>query len=231
MIEASAFGRVKIGVEGLDSCLGGGFPDKTAILLSGKPGVGKTLFALNFLVTGAKEGERCCYISLRETPGELLRACERIEALAPARSFLGKNLVFISPELNIPREFQNLIETLKEYPPMERLVIDNLNKLFVCSGSDYDGEYWIKLMEVIRTLKEKVRCSLLIYEVDEGNRSAGVYESSECDGVLELSVFHLDEKPVRVLHVPKLRYAAFEPGFSKQLIIDDKGLRCLDDRV
>src|SRR5438270_11852362 len=59
------------GVPGLDSILCGGFPRNRLYLIEGDPGVGKTTFALQFLLEGARRGENVLYIALSETKEEL----------------------------------------------------------------------------------------------------------------------------------------------------------------
>lgn len=47
--------RVITGISGLDSLVGGGFPQKSLVLLSGTSGTGKTVFGLQFLFNAAKD--------------------------------------------------------------------------------------------------------------------------------------------------------------------------------
>src|SRR5436305_7600731 len=63
--------RAKTGIPGLDDILSGGFSRGHAFLLEGAPGTGKTTVALQFLLEGAKAGEKCLYITLSETENEL----------------------------------------------------------------------------------------------------------------------------------------------------------------
>ena len=60
--------RVPTGIKGLDEVLKGGLPKGRTILVVGSPGSGKTTFAVQFLVGGAKDGEPGLYVSLDETP-------------------------------------------------------------------------------------------------------------------------------------------------------------------
>jgi len=60
--------RVPTGIKGLDEVLKGGLPKGRTILVVGSPGSGKTTFAVQFLVGGAKAGEPGLYVSLDETP-------------------------------------------------------------------------------------------------------------------------------------------------------------------
>ena len=61
-----------IGIEGLDEVLGGGLPRNRLYLVHGDPGTGKTTLSLQFLLEGAKRGERGLYVTLSETRDELV---------------------------------------------------------------------------------------------------------------------------------------------------------------
>src|SRR5437879_6866807 len=60
--------RVPTGIKGLDELLGGGFPEGKCILVVGSPGSGKTTFALQYLYSGALQGETGLYVTLEEYP-------------------------------------------------------------------------------------------------------------------------------------------------------------------
>ena len=65
--------RVKTGIEGLDKALNGGIPTKNIVLISGGAGTGKSTLALQYLVNGAKMGEKGLYISTEQTKLELYK--------------------------------------------------------------------------------------------------------------------------------------------------------------
>lgn len=56
--------RVATGVKGLDAILGGGLPQEQVYLLEGSTGTGKTTIGLQFLLEGARQGERSLFIIL-----------------------------------------------------------------------------------------------------------------------------------------------------------------------
>ena len=56
--------RISTGVEKLDQLLSGGYPKGKSILIAGEPGTGKTLLSLQYLMEGAKKGEKGIYVSI-----------------------------------------------------------------------------------------------------------------------------------------------------------------------
>ncbi len=63
--------KVKTGVSGLDEMLHGGLIPGRAYVVSGTSGTGKTTLALQFLLEGARNGERVAYVSIDEPPNEV----------------------------------------------------------------------------------------------------------------------------------------------------------------
>jgi len=128
------------GVSGLDNILGGGIPRNCLYLIDGNPGVGKTTLALQFLLQGVKEKERCLYITLSETKSELdavarshgwsLEGIEIIELSAIERSLAGKaqNTMFQSAEVELNHLSKLLLDELDRIRPA-RVVLDSLSEL------------------------------------------------------------------------------------------------------
>src|ERR1044071_8876941 len=69
--------RVSTGIAGLDDVLGGGFDPDRVYLVEGEPGTGKTTLALQFLLEGARRGEKGLYITLSESERELQLVAKR----------------------------------------------------------------------------------------------------------------------------------------------------------
>ncbi|MFH0929305.1 MAG: ATPase domain-containing protein [Candidatus Aenigmatarchaeota archaeon] len=215
--------RITTGLPRLDKLTEGGFPSRTVILLSGGPGTGKTLIGLNFLVEGAAKGERCYYLSVSESKEELLRACESITSLKKAKNYIDKNLLIECLPLGEKINLEQLAKLFLEYPKVDRLVIDNVNKILMHAKNK--KEYRIKLSDIIKYLKEKSKCSLLICETVGEDIDSGNSESFEVDGVLHISFLDLEEKPKRTLEICKLRYTSFDPRVNHELFINKKGLK------
>ncbi|MEE9609688.1 MAG: ATPase domain-containing protein, partial [Desulfatiglandales bacterium] len=194
--------RVVSGLAGMDPLIEGGFPGNTVILLSGSAGTGKTLFGLNFAIKGASLGEKSYYITFNEGEEDLIRACQGIGLKAEDKNLIMKEIV-LGRDVNV----KGFIETVEKYPEIDRLVIDNLNKLLLFAEDEKDYRYQLTLL--VKYLREKVKCSILICETDNG-MDTGNGESFECDGVLHLSFTEFEEKPLRTLRIDKLRYTSFE---------------------
>src|SRR5207249_965192 len=68
----SAAGKAaSTGVSGLDALLGVGLPRRSATVVEGSTGIGKTLLGLHFLLAGARAGEPGILLTLEETPEQL----------------------------------------------------------------------------------------------------------------------------------------------------------------
>ena len=63
--------KALFGISGLDDILLGGLRRNRLFLFEGSPGAGKTTLALQFLLEGARTGEKGLYITLSETEAEL----------------------------------------------------------------------------------------------------------------------------------------------------------------
>lgn len=215
--------RISTGLPGMDEKIGGGFPENTCSLVSGSPGTGKTLFGLNFLVSGAKAKERCVYVSLNENREDLLRACDSIESLSDARQLLGKYLAVEEVDLSKVASLYNFTTVFERYPQVDRLVIDNVNKLLLFAENDKD--YRRNLASLIKELRKKARASLLLCETRDDKLDTERGESYECDGVVFLDFLEVEEKPRRMLSVYKMRYTAFDERVHHELSITNKGLK------
>jgi len=128
------------GVEGLDDILEGGLTPNRLYLVQGDPGVGKTTLALQFLMEGVKNGEKCLYITLSETKNELqtvarshgwsLEGIDLFDLTAVADSMGGEedNTFFHPSEVELNRTIQALLAEVERVNP-SRVVFDSLSEM------------------------------------------------------------------------------------------------------
>ncbi len=71
--ELPMYRRLSTGIKGLDDLIGGGLIPGRVYVVTGPPGSGKTTLGMQFLVEGAKNGERGVYISLVDDPKTIIQ--------------------------------------------------------------------------------------------------------------------------------------------------------------
>jgi circadian clock protein KaiC len=70
--------RLSFGAPELDAMMLGGLPRGGSTILVGAPGTGKTVLALQFLLTGAQAGDKGLLVSFRETNAQLARKAQSL---------------------------------------------------------------------------------------------------------------------------------------------------------
>jgi circadian clock protein KaiC len=132
-------GRAATGTPGLDDVLHGGLIRDRIYLVEGNPGTGKTTLGLQFLLEGARNGERGLYVILSETAVELrdgaashgwsLDGIEVFE-LVPPESLLDpdqqQSLLYAS-DLELGETTRTLLEAIERIRP-HRIVLDSLSE-------------------------------------------------------------------------------------------------------
>lgn len=146
MISLSAPSKAASGVPGLDDVLKGGFSRGCLFLIEGQPGTGKTTIALQFLLEGARVGERNLYITLSETKAELINgaashgwALDPIEVfeLQPAERVLDpdqQQSLLYSSELELGETVKLIFDAVERTKP-DRIVLDSLSEIRLLAQS------------------------------------------------------------------------------------------------
>lgn len=138
--------RISTGSGGLDEILGGGVDPRRMYLYEGRPGTGKTTLALQFLLDGARRGERALYISLSETERELELVAHRhgwsldgidIFELVPPETTLdpSQELTILQPaEMELGETSRLIFDKVDDVDPA-RVVVDSLSELRLLAQS------------------------------------------------------------------------------------------------
>ena len=213
--------RIKSGIPGLDKLIDGGLVKGSSVLISGGTGTGKTVFCLQCLWEGLRNGESCVYITLEETAEEL-----RQDALVFGWDFkeYEKKGKFKFVEKNI------LEDTNFEFFDIDRMkanrvVIDSISllSLVVEDRSSMRG----RLQELVKSLKERKVTTLLISEsIDEEHSSRLGIEEFVVDGTIILKFTSVGAQAGRLLFIRKMRRTKHSEDLHP-IKIENKGIQIL----
>src|SRR5688500_12583020 len=132
--------RDQTGITGLDDVLAGGLIPHRLYLLDGDPGSGKTTLALQYLMQGVKQGEKCLYITLSETKEELvagarshgwsLDGIDIVELITNEHDLDADNQVTMYPssETELQDTTKRILNAVEKTAP-SRMVFDSLSEL------------------------------------------------------------------------------------------------------
>jgi circadian clock protein KaiC len=137
----SGAAKAQFGVRGLDDVLNGGLARNRLYLMEGPPGSGKTTVGLQFLLEGAKAGEKGLYITLSETEQELRETAAShnwsippnidIFELVPPESLLDEKQqqsLLYSSDLELGETTNRIFEAMHRSKP-SRVVLDSLSEI------------------------------------------------------------------------------------------------------
>jgi circadian clock protein KaiC len=134
------------GVPGLDDILSGGIPRGNLYLLQGLPGTGKTTLAMQFLLEGARGGEKVMYVTFSETKSELelvadshgwdLKGIEILElsALSKVIGASSQTTLFHPSEVELSKTITLLLNKITDAQAV-RVVFDSVSELRLLAGS------------------------------------------------------------------------------------------------
>jgi circadian clock protein KaiC len=223
--------RVSTAIAGLDDVLEGGLTADRLYLVEGDPGTGKTTLALQFLLEGARHGERGLYVALSETRDE-------IDAIASSHGWtlddvdvyeLGPDdalqpdaqyTVFHPSELELGETVKALLGRVETTHP-RRVVFDSLSEMRLLAGSP------LRYRRQILALKQffAARGGTVLLLDDRTAEGPDLQLQSVAHGVISLQTLAPEYGGARRrLRVMKMRGLAFQAGYH-DYAIERGGLR------
>ncbi len=214
------------GIRGLDEVLHGGLIQNRIYLVDGAPGSGKTTLSLQFLMEGARRGERVLYITLSETEAELRESARshgwslegiRIGEFIPGDDTLRKGselTMYHSSEVELGETLRDILGAIEAQKP-NRVIIDALSELRLLAESDL--RYRRQLLALKRFFMNRA-CTVLMLD-DRSATERDTHIESIAHGVisLELSLtpYGADQRRLRLR---KLRGQQFRAGLHDYII-------------
>ncbi len=213
--------RDRTGIAGIDDILGGGLPKNRLYLVKGEPGVGKTTLALQFLLEGARSGERVLYITLSETRDEIRQVADshgwsldavQLYELSTVERTLGlddENTLYSPADVDLKETVRVLLDEVERVRP-QRVVFDSLSEVRLLAQTPL--RYRRQLLSLKQYFAGR-ECTVLLLDDRTGSDSDQQVESLAHGVILLELVPVLYGAERRRLRIAKLRGSPFRTGY------------------
>lgn len=219
-------GRLSIGVEGLDNVLLGGLNPNRIYLLEGAPGTGKTTLALQFMLEGARAGEKCLYITLSETAEELravarshgwsLDAVTIFELTPPEANFAADQYyTLLHPsEVELSETIKLILDRIEALQP-DRVAFDSLAEIRLLAQDPL--RYRRQVLALKQFFAGRRSTALLLDDLTSRSHELQVHSITHGVIVLERLVREYGAERRRI-QITKMRGANFRGGYHDVVI-------------
>lgn len=198
--------KIKTNIPGLDEIFKGGIREKGAILVTGPPGAGKTIFALQFILEGAKMGQPGLFISAEEDVNQLK---EDVKALGfDLTTYEKKKKVFLIKQEISSKKLMSIatpLNLIKRYK-IKRVALDSLT-LFKYMHLAGEMDYRREVLDFIQKMKELGITLMATSEKTMLDTVKLKYESEDFlfDELILLTEIRKGSSFERIIHVIKSR--------------------------
>jgi circadian clock protein KaiC len=206
---SSSAKRSVIGVEALDTLMGGGIFDGSTTMVVGVSGVGKTVLGTQILREGAlKQKTRGLLVSLDEHPAQIVRNAQTLGLDLEQQISDGTiQIMFESPqELDIDAHYERIIQTI-EGQNIQRMVIDGMTSYSTAIGES--GVYRDFFHAIVAYSKQRLMTTFFNYENPEflgiSSYMPDFPVSSIVDNLILMSLVEINNSLHRCMSVVKAR--------------------------
>ncbi len=234
--------RIRTGIPGFDELIQGGLVANRVYIVAGPPGSGKSTFGIQFLIQGAREGERGVFVSLTEDPQNIIEDMSTFN-FGLRRYTVGGMILFVdmgplsiqyfqavkdtrSIGTTYAQEVFKKISAIVKTRNIKRLVIDSVLTLKFGSGDREDQNR--EIARFFRSLKDLKVTTLILSEMtDLANYSPEHYMAH---GLIFLHNFLNGHTMTRAIQVIKMRGTRHDCDMYKMEISSD-GIRVYPTKV
>ncbi len=199
--------RVKTGITGMDEVLNGGIPIHRHIAVNGGPGACKTSFSFEYIYRGAQMGENGVYISLEETPEDIV---ENMSVTFPgftdmADLISSKKMEIVKPDKLLLEDIAELLEEKIANNDIKRAVIDSSTMVRLAFKDEC--EYRQTMFEFFSLLRNLDITALMTVEASNQDLATSKFDIEHfvMDGIINLYNLGKGEQRVKAIEVYKMR--------------------------
>lgn len=228
--------KLNVGVEGLDPLLFGGLPKGRSYLVSGEPGTGKTIFCLQFLLTGLQNGERAMYVTFDEKPDHIIADAKELGwdlepyfekgllQILDVTTYFGSLKKADGSTLDLEKTIYNISKLIQDQG-VSRLAMDPIVPIILMQEQTPEVIGYIR--QLIFTLESKKTCtSLMTSYVPVGSQrlsSHGVEEFA-ASGIFVLKLLFQDHQKIRGISIRKMRGSCIDFNDYHFDILKNRGI-------
>ncbi|MEM2948261.1 MAG: ATPase domain-containing protein [Candidatus Anstonellales archaeon] len=198
--------RVKTGISGLDEMLNGGIPKRRHVALFGGPGTGKTSFGFEYLYRGAKNGEPGIYITLEETPDDIIENMKNtFTEFKDINALVDKKLFVEKPDEFTIEKIAEMLESKITNNNVKRVVIDSAT--MIRAVFEKEGEYRKTVFEFFSLIRNLDCTAMVTVEAETASKEEMKYgiEHYVLDGIINLYSLDRGDRRVKAIEVFKMR--------------------------
>ncbi len=160
--QANAGKRLSVGVPELDKMLGGGLPVGYSMLLVGPSGSGKSLLSVEFLVEGARQGDKAVLAQFERMPNQVMDP--KLANLVKAGSVALLNLRML--DLSIDETMQQLLDKAGQIGAT-RIVLDSLSGFELSLAPEFREDFRESLYRMVTVLSAQGITLLMTTELED----------------------------------------------------------------
>ncbi len=228
--------KIHTGIEGFDKLVFGGLPKGRSYLVAGEPGTGKSIFLLQFLLEGIKQGEKGIFITIDEKPEHIISdAFELGWDLKPHLENGQLQMIDVTSYFSAVKHddggkivVDDIVKDILGYvkkSEAKRLAIDPIAPLI------FTDKQFPNVVEYIRTLvfsiEDNADCTTLLTSyIPVGSDKVSCFgiEEFATSGIIVLKLTSLNNKRIRTVGIRKMRGTRIDLSEYSFEILEKRGI-------
>jgi circadian clock protein KaiC len=219
--------RLSTGVQGLDEMIGGGVPSGYSVLIAGPSGSGKTVLSNQFIIEGAKRGEKGIVAIFEKRPNDYLQTTPRGEEFQALVREKKLEVIYLRPlDLSIDETLVEIQDAVKRLGA-KRAVIDSLSGLELALAPTFREDFRESLYRMMGALTGLGVTVMATVELEDSYTDLRFSPNGVAfltDAIIIQRYVEIDGQLRRALSVVKVRSSQHSKDLREYEISSDGGI-------